>query len=108
MPPILNKFSCCLQQHEWQSHGICAGAKNAADFFTQVCSLASAPLAIMTTSRNNGGSLSSMATALTNAGYEVFATDTSNSQVELSACAGPSKIWVLAPVSSFSKYCGGW
>jgi hypothetical protein len=25
-----------FEQHEWEAHGVCAGADNAADFFTQV------------------------------------------------------------------------
>ena len=64
-----------------------AGVTNAADFFTQVCDLATAPLAVMQASRDAGGDLSAMSAALTSAGYEVFDTDTSNSQLELSACA---------------------
>ena len=64
-----------------------AGVTDAADFFTQVCDLATAPLAVMQASRDAGGDLSAMSTALTAAGYEVFSTDTYNSQLELSACA---------------------
>jgi len=74
----------------------------------QVCSLSTKPLSIMASSRSSGGDLSSMANALSQAGYEVFSVDTSNSQVELSACAGPNRQWVLAPVAKFSSYCGGW
>lgn len=40
--------------------------------------------------------------------YEVFSIDTSNQQVELSACAGPDAKWILAPVAEFPQLCGGW
>ena len=153
--------SSCLsfEQHEWTTHGVCAGVSDAKDFFTQVlarkilnsltgsssklsgkhelyavafcigkrcktsgcnhflfrwsvccqvCSISTKPLSIMASSRSSGGDLSSMANALTQAGYEVFSVDASNSQVELSACAGPNRKWVLAPVAKFSSYCGGW
>jgi ribonuclease I len=69
------------QQHEWTTHGICSGTANAADFFTQVCSMSVAPLKVMNATRNTGGSLTDMANALTAAGYEVYSIDTSNSQV---------------------------
>jgi hypothetical protein len=87
---------------------VCAGADDAADFFTQVCALAVKPLAIMNATRSNGGDLTDMANALTDAGYEVFATDTTNSQVEVTACAGPDRQWVLTPISNFTAACGGW
>lgn len=62
----------------------------------------------MASSRSSGGDLNAMASALTKAGYEVFAIDTSNSQVELSACAGPTRKWILSPVAKFASVCGGW
>jgi ribonuclease I len=74
----------CLsfEQHEWSAHGVCAGANDAADFFTQLCSLAVAPLAVMNATRNNGGDLNAMASALASAGYAIFDVDSSsNSQV---------------------------
>lgn len=42
-------FDSCLsfEQHEWTAHGVCAGSFDAADYFTQVCNLSTAPLAIM-------------------------------------------------------------
>jgi len=100
----------CLsfEQHEWDSHGICSGATNAADFFQQVCLLSEAPLAVMNATRNSGGDLSDMATALTKNGYEVYYIDTVNSQLELSACAGPDTRWILSPVADFPSVCGGW
>lgn len=74
----------CLsfEQHEWSAHGVCAGATDAEDFFTQLCALAVAPLEVMNTSRQDGGDLEAMATALESAGYAIFDVDTSsNSQV---------------------------
>mmetsp|Transcript_48797 Transcript_48797/g.62620 ORF Transcript_48797/g.62620 Transcript_48797/m.62620 type:complete len:192 (-) Transcript_48797:544-1119(-) len=72
-----------FETHEWTSHGVCSGTASADDFFTQICDLASDPISIMTSTKNSGGSLSDMATALTNAGYEIYSEDTSNSQVFL-------------------------
>jgi hypothetical protein len=57
-----------FEQHEWSNHGLCAGVTDATDFFTQICGLSSAPLAVMASSRSGGGDLSAMATALTWAG----------------------------------------
>lgn len=74
----------CLsfEQHEWSTHGVCAGADDAEDFFTQLCTLAVAPLEVMNASRQEGGDLEAMATALESAGYAIFDVDTSsNSQV---------------------------
>lgn len=48
----------------WTSHGVCAGVTDSADFFTQVCSLATAPLAVMASIRDEGGDLDAMAAAL--------------------------------------------
>ena len=36
-----------FEQHEWGKHGVCAGVKDAKDFFTQVCALSAAPLRVM-------------------------------------------------------------
>ena len=33
-----------FQRHEWEKHGVCAGVRDADDFFKQVCQLSSAPL----------------------------------------------------------------
>lgn len=103
--------SQCLsfEQHEWGAHGICAGATDAEDFFTQVCSLAVEPIAIMNATRQESGdNLDAYVTALEAAGYSVYATDSTNSQVEITACAGPDTRWVLAPVADFPTVCGGW
>ena len=95
-----------FEVHEWETHGICAGVKNSNDFFTQICALSTDPLNVMIKVRNQGGDLNSMSTALTKAGYEVYAVDTTNSQVELSACAPSNGQWVLSHVSDFTKNCG--
>jgi len=96
MPPM------DFEIHEWQAHGVCAGVVDADDFFTQVCDLVSDPLDIL------GPNISSLNTAvllLENAGYEVYAVDTTNAQVELSACLTDVGIWVTVPQSQFSQFC---
>ena len=95
-----------FEVHEWETHGICAGVKNSNDFFTQICSISTAPLNVMIKVRNEGGDLNAMSTALTKAGYEVYAVDTTNSQLELSACAPSTGKWVLSKTADFSKNCG--
>jgi hypothetical protein len=60
----------------------------------------------MTAIKNQGGDLNSMSKALTKAGYEVYAVDTTNSQLELSACSPSSGQWTLSPIANFSQYCG--
>ena len=96
-----------FESHEWEKHGQCAGVKDADDFFTQVCSLSTAPLKVMTQTRSGGAtSLSSFQSALEDAGYPVFATDSDFSQVLLSACAGSDGRWVLSSVSDFASKCG--
>jgi hypothetical protein len=95
-----------FEVHEWETHGICAGVKNSNDFFTQICTLSASPIKIMTAIKNQGGDLNEMAKALTKAGYEVYAIDTTNSQLELSACSPSSGQWTLSPIANFSQYCG--
>jgi len=56
------------QQHEWTTHGVCAGCADSVDFFTQVCALSGPPLAIMNDSKASGGDLNAMVAALTKAG----------------------------------------
>ena len=97
-----------FEQHEWDTHGICAGVKDAEDFFMQICTLSALPLANMQTLRDANATLEEMATNLEKAGYEVFSTDSLNSQIMLSTCAPPSGKWVLAPQANFSSVCGGW
>ncbi|GMI46227.1 hypothetical protein TrCOL_g4678 [Triparma columacea] len=97
-----------FQTHEWDKHGQCAGVKDSDDFFTQVCDMASAPLAVMTKSKDAGGDLDAIANAVEDNGYEVFYVDTQYSQLYLSACAGPDRQWKLSKVADFAKVCGGW
>jgi len=93
-----------FEKHEWGAHGVCAGAKDATDFFTQVCDLGSAPLAVMKKSRTAGGSVSAMATALRKAGYPVYKLG-GESQIYLSVCAGDDGRWKLHTLKDFPKYC---
>lgn len=95
-----------FEQHEWDTHGICSGVKDATDFFTQICSLAKAPLDVMTKTRTGGATnTSDFAAALTAAGYPVW-DEMTQGQVELSACADSDGAWHLAAVSSFVSVCG--
>ena len=97
-----------FEQHEWKKHGSCAGVQDSDDFFMQVCALSEAPLARMKSIKESNGTLEDMAADLSSAGYEVFSTDSYNSQIMLSACAPHSGQWVLAPQAKFSKLCGDW
>ncbi|CAE8587034.1 unnamed protein product [Polarella glacialis] len=101
-----------FEQHEWSSHGMCAGVQDAADFFTQVCSLAgktsredwSGPLKVMKAARVAGMDITETANQLQRSGYCVWTTST-HSQIELSACAGDDGIWKLADHSEFQSKC---
>jgi len=94
-----------FQQHEWGKHGVCAGVKNAADFFNQVCSLAAPGLALMEDIKESGGNLGAMEAALTNAGYPITELDTAHSQIYLSCCSGPDGQWKIAAVEDFPTVC---
>lgn len=92
-----------FEVHEWDKHGQCAGMKDSADFLTQVCGLASKPLAAMASQQN----LLDMAAAVEKLGYEVFNVDSANDQLEISACqVGQTGQWVLVPSAQFSVKCG--
>ena len=54
-----------FETHEWIKHGRCAGVKDADDFFTQVCALSAAPLALM----KEAASFSEMVASLRHAGF---------------------------------------
>ena len=95
-----------FEQHEWCKHGLCAGVKDAKDFFTQVCALSTAPLKVVAATLSGGGDVTRVASDLKAAGYAIFGTDTKNSQVELSACADASGTWHLAAVADFEATCG--
>ena len=97
-----------FETHEWEKHGTCAGVQDATDFFTQLCALSTAPLAVMDAVKTAGHvDLNDYKARLTSAGYEVFATGTWNMQLMLSACAGEDGQWKLAAVAQFSDTCPG-
>jgi hypothetical protein len=97
-----------FETHEWEKHGHCAGVKDESDFFTQVCGLSSAPLAVMAGTRSGGATdLGAYVTDLMGKGFPVFDKDEDNSQVQLSACLGTDGQWVLAKVADFGTACGG-
>jgi len=96
-----------FERHEWDKHGACAGAKDANDYFTQVCGLGDAPTKIMEKSKEAGQDLNGIADDLKKAGYPVWHVDDIDRQVLLSACAGGDGRWVLAEVDDFPSRCGG-
>lgn len=92
-----------FETHEWTKHGICSGVKDVDDFFGQICSLSSAPLALMA----KHSDFDSMKAAVVTAGYEVFNTDNTDDQLSLSACLEvKTGLWKLAPLASFGTACG--
>lgn len=96
-----------FQQHEWGKHGVCAGVADAADFFSQICALASAPLQVMAGIKAKGGDLSAMEGAVSTAGYPVYEVDSTDSQIYLSACAGSDGRWKIAATDDFPTLCSG-
>jgi len=96
-----------FQQHEWGKHGVCAGVVDAADFFGQICALSSAPLKVMAPIKAQGGDLSAMVTAVTNAGYPVYQVDEGEDQIYLSACASSDGRWKIGAVKDFPTLCPG-
>eukprot|EP00971_Amphidinium_carterae_P009183 181139-Amphidinium_carterae.1 len=99
------KAALSFMDHEWQHHGICAGAKDADDYFNQICSLSAAPLKRMQGARAVGLDLVDTADALQRAGFCVWSLG-SHKQIELSACADAAGEWKLADHTAFSKVCG--
>lgn len=95
-----------FQDHEWRSHGTCAGVDDAQDYFSQVCSLSAAPLRVMKGAREDGQRLGGIVEALQRAGHPVWDVDTSHSEVRLAACAGPGGKWRLAAHRDFGQVCG--
>ena len=113
-PTITKPIACyddaTFQEHEWTTHGINSDmACSSEDFFGQVCSLASAPLSIMTKVNNPSASgtvnLTNMSNALISRGYGIFDIDHSNSQIELYVCAGSDGQWKLSSPTNFAKDC---
>ena len=96
-----------FEGHEWGKHGRCAGVQNADDFFTQLCTLAEAPLELMAAARKEGHvDLDGYAQKLKDKGFPVFSQDEHNMQVEIAACAGSDGQWQLAAPADFSSKCG--
>ncbi|CAE8694622.1 unnamed protein product [Polarella glacialis] len=98
--------------HEWTKHGSCAGADSANGFFATICSLAQAPLEVMTKGEKTGSDIDALASDLRSAGFPVFSVDKKFDQVMLSACASKSEgsssyVWKLAPPEKFAEVCGG-
>ncbi|KAJ3319949.1 hypothetical protein HDV06_005767 [Boothiomyces sp. JEL0866] len=91
-----------FQEHEWTAHGVCA-ANDPDTFFNTVCDLSSGPLQQMTDLKNQGYSLSQIASALSDSGYPVFNRNAGNDQLELSACAGSDGVWRLS--ADFNSDC---
>lgn len=100
-----------FENHEWEKHGVCAGASDADAYFEMVCNLSKAPLAVMTKARNeqpsSDKSLDDFVQALESAGYSIFYGDYQYEQILLSACASKDGDWIIADVSEFSAVCGG-
>lgn len=94
-----------FQKHEWDKHGVCAGVKSADDFATQACTLATPPLAIMKTTKDANGDLTSMVAALKKAGYPIFDPSAGDGQLEVPVCAGSDGQWKIHAVADFPKYC---
>lgn len=97
--------SLSFQRHEWERHGVCAGASDADDFFQQVCALSSGPLRVLAGARAAGLDATDASDQLQRSGYCVWSVG-SQAQVELSACAGADGRWKLADVSDFARVCG--
>merc|ERR1712187_926324 len=84
-----------------------SGVKDVDDFFGQICSLSNGPIEVLEQAGKAGGNFTAISQELKNKGYPIWALDSQDDQVELSACAGNDGRWVLADVSGFSSKCGG-
>jgi len=90
-----------FEQHEWSAHGKCSGARDATDFFSQICKLSAGPLAAMKGLKT----LAAMQTAVARAGFEVFEVDTVNAQLSVSMCLSATGQWVFSAVKDFASVC---
>lgn len=106
-PGSSHTHALSFEGHEWQRHGMCAGAADVNDFFAQVCSLSKGPVETMTVVRKAGHNLDAMVKALKAKGYPVWAVDQMNKQAELSVCAGSDGRWVFSSVADMPTKCGG-
>ena len=98
-----------FEQHEWQKHGECAGVEDANSYFTQICTLSAAPLALMRRVKLAGGSLAAMARAVAQQDFFVWYMESNvQSQIFLYACSrGGDSAWQLASPAAFNEQCGG-
>lgn len=96
-----------FENHEWTTHGRCAGVKDVDDFFGQVCGLSKDPLGALESAKKAGKDLESMADVLKEQGYPVWSLDEREDQILLSACAGYDGRWILANVNEMPSKCGG-
>lgn len=97
--------------HEWTKHGQCAGVASEEDYFSQICSISAAPLALMLEElRKPGGEdLEKVGWALQEAGYPITKMSTKTQEIYLSACAvkGPNGYsWKIAAEDDFQEVCG--
>lgn len=95
-----------FEQHEWNKHGKCAGARNATDFFQQVCALSAAAVKQMTKARKSGMTeTEDFAKNLKATGFPVWDTMLEG-QVQLAACGDSQGVWHLAMPDRFDQLCG--
>ncbi|KAJ3306425.1 hypothetical protein HDV03_005035 [Kappamyces sp. JEL0829] len=100
IPSVSCYTDSSFQQHEWESHGVCASS-DPDQFFSTVCSLSSTPLSIMAKGKAKGKTLAALADDLTSAGFYVYDRNAGNDQLALSVCAGSDLVWKLASPSQF-------
>ena len=91
--------------HEWTKHGICAGVKDAFDYFEQVCSMANAPLKVMLDSRHAGVTkMDVFVHDLARNGFPVWNVWQHEAQVGLAACNRHGKWTVNFSVCEDDQY----
>eukprot|EP00929_Paragymnodinium_shiwhaense_P017029 TRINITY_DN12589_c0_g1_i1.p1 TRINITY_DN12589_c0_g1~~TRINITY_DN12589_c0_g1_i1.p1 ORF type:complete len:345 (-),score=16.57 TRINITY_DN12589_c0_g1_i1:83-1006(-) len=95
-----------FQHHEWSHHGMCSGVVDAADYFSQICGMATAPLSTMKQVRARNGGLQEMRRALEQAGYFVWRHNTHTGELYLAACANEHGRWQLSHPKDFAQRCG--
>ena len=95
-----------FEGYEWKKHGVCAGVRDADDYFRQACRLSEDPLRLLAAERASGAiEMRTYARRLVAEGYAVFGIDGRNGQLELAACAGADGQWVLSQPSDFGVRC---
>lgn len=92
-----------FEEHEWGKHGVCAGVQDVDDFFTQICSLAVAPLSIM----SGLPTMDAMQSALTSKGFDILSVDTTDMQIEVGVCRDDTTHqWKFSSADQFWNNCG--